>query len=87
MKQQEMRLSRPLYESLPWLYIALGIFSLVVSYAQESTLLSFVLGLPGLIALVGGIVLLLRRRDYRQMREQYQQPDALSESVGDIEKQ
>lgn len=87
MTQQEMRLSRPLYESLPWLYIALGIFALVVSYAQVSTLLSFVLGVPGVVALVGGIVVLLRRRDYRQMREQYQQPDALSESAGDIEKQ
>ena len=30
--------------------------------------MSLVLGLPGLVAVLGGIVVLLRRRDFRQMK-------------------
>jgi Flp pilus assembly protein TadB len=67
----EQRLSRPLYEALPWFYIVCGLAGLVASYLIRSGLMSFALGLPGIVALVGGIVLLLRRRDYRRMRANY----------------
>jgi hypothetical protein len=33
------------------------------------------------------MVLLLRRRDYRRMRQQYERPDALSEQAGTDQKQ
>jgi hypothetical protein len=62
------RLSRPLYEALPWIYILCGLAALVASYLHPSKMHSLVLGLPGLLALVGGVVVLLRRRDYRQMQ-------------------
>lgn len=62
------RLSRPVYEALPWIYILCGLAALVGSYFQDSRLLSLALGLPGFVAMLGGIVLLLRRRDYRQMK-------------------
>lgn len=39
---------------------------------------SLLTGLLGLVILVGGIVVLLRRRDYRDMRSQYANPDSLS---------
>jgi len=63
-----VRLSRPLYEALPWIYIFCGLAALVASYFQPSKNLSLLLGLPGLAAVLVGIVVLLRRRDYRQMQ-------------------
>ena len=79
MKTSTLRLSRPLYEGLPWIYISLGVFALIVSYGQSSQALSVLVGLPGLAALMAGLVVLLRRRDYRAMRTHYERPDALSE--------
>jgi hypothetical protein len=72
------RFSRPVYESLPWLYIACGIAALVGSYLMPSGVLSLVVGLGGLIAVLGGVVILLRRRDYRALRSEYGDPDALN---------
>jgi hypothetical protein len=79
MKTRVLRLSKPVYEGLPWAYMLGGMFALIVSYGQRSTLLSLLIGVPGLVALLGGIVVLLRRRDYRSMRTHYNRPDALSE--------
>jgi len=79
MKTNTLRLSRPLYEGLPWFYLTLGLFALIVSYGQSSSLLSLLVGLPGFVALMAGIVVLLKRRDYRAMRTHYDRPDALSE--------
>jgi hypothetical protein len=73
---REQRLARPVYESLPWIYILCGVAALAGSYFNTSRLLSFVLGLPGLLATLGGIVLLLRRRDFRRMRANYDNPDS-----------
>jgi nitrate reductase gamma subunit len=50
-----------------------------VSYAQSSRALSIVVGVPGFVAMMAGIVLLLKRRDYRTMRMHYARPDALAE--------
>jgi hypothetical protein len=53
--------------------------ALVASYLLASRGgLSLLTGLLGLVILVGGIVVLLRRRDYRDMRSQYANPDSLS---------
>jgi membrane associated rhomboid family serine protease len=62
------RLSRPVYEALPWIYILCGLAALVASWFHDSKSFSLVLGLPGLIAVVFGIVVVLRRRGYRQMK-------------------
>ena len=71
--------SRPVYEGLPWFYITCGVAALVASYLLASRGgLSLLTGLLGLVILVGGIVVLLRRRDYRDMRSQYANPDSLS---------
>ena len=75
-------LSRPIYESLPWMYLSAGALALLISYLQTSTALSLVLGLPGLLAVLAGVVVLLRRRSYRQLRAQYDAPDALDEATG-----
>jgi hypothetical protein len=72
-------LSRPVYEVLPWLYISLGLATLVASYllAARRTL-SLIVGVLGLVTLLGGIVVLLRRRDYRLLRSEYADPDSLT---------
>jgi hypothetical protein len=75
-------LSRPIYESLPWVYVSAGALALLISYLQTSTALSLVLGLPGLLVVLAGVVILLRRRGYRQLRAQYDAPDALDEATG-----
>jgi membrane associated rhomboid family serine protease len=67
----DQRLARPLYEALPWIYLLCGLAALTASYLTRSGLMSTVLGLTGLVATLGGIVLLLRRRGYRKMRADY----------------
>ena len=71
MERRKFRLSRPIYESLPWLYIGSGLLALLASYFQESRFISLILGLLGLICLLGGLVVLLRRRDFRELSANY----------------
>ncbi len=71
--------SRPVYAGLPWFYISFGIVALIASYLLAARgALSLTVGLLGFLTLLGGIVVLLRRRDYRQLRSEYANPDYLS---------
>jgi hypothetical protein len=72
------RFSRPVYEGLPWFYLACGVAALVGSYFLPSGVLSTLAGVVGLAAVLGGAVILLRRRDYRELRSQYADPDSLN---------
>ena len=81
MSPENHRLSRPVYEGLPWIYLLGGLLALSASYFQTSSTLSVVLGLPGFLALMAGAVVLLRRRAYRRLRAQYDAPDALDEAA------
>jgi len=73
-------LSRPVYEGLPWLYMACGVLALIASYLLAARgILSLLVGLLGLAGLLYGFVVLLRRRDYRALRSEYGQPDSLGE--------
>jgi UPF0716 family protein affecting phage T7 exclusion len=74
---ERRHLSRPVYEGLPWFNMGFGLLALIASYllAVHGTL-SFAVGLLGLIALVYGMVVLLRRRDFRARRAQYGDPDS-----------
>jgi len=69
-------LSRPLYEGLPWGYLLCGLLALLGSYFETSTGLSLLLGIPGLLAVLGGTVVLLRR-----LRAQYDAPEALDQAT------
>jgi hypothetical protein len=72
----DQRLARPLYEALPWVYLLCGLAALTASYlVKNSGVMSAVIGLPGLVATLGGIVVLLRRRGYRKMRADYFEGD------------
>ncbi len=66
-----MRVVRPLYEALPYAYIAVGAAAIVASYAWRVADWSGILAFFGVIAIVGGLVLVLRRRDYRIRQRHY----------------
>ena len=79
MQRPSPHFSRPLYEGLPWIYIILGLAALIASYLLAARgALSLIVGVVGLTCVVGGFVLLLRRRDYRALRSQYADPESLS---------
>jgi Flp pilus assembly protein TadB len=81
MPRSSPHFSRPVYEGLPWIYIIFGLATLIASYLLAArAVLSLLVGMLGLACVVGGFVLLLRRRDYRALRSQYADPDSLSGS-------
>ncbi len=66
-----MWLARPVYESLPYVYGLAGLACLVASWFVRPRLWSVVLLVLGAIALLGGMVVWLRRRDYRMQQAEY----------------
>jgi len=77
---ERRHLSRPVYEGLPWFYMAFGVAALGVSYLLAAHgALSFAIGVLGLAVLVYGIVVFLRRRDFRALRSEYGKPDSISD--------
>ncbi len=82
MSSAHHRLSSPVYEGLPWVYLLGGLLALAASYYQTSEGLSLIFGVPGWFAFLAGVVVLLRRRGYRRLRAEYDAPDALEEATG-----
>lgn len=66
-----LRLSNPIYESLPVLYVLAGAALLYGSYRLHTGTLSVVLLLAGAISVIAGAVVWLRRRDYRAVNAEY----------------
>jgi len=63
-----MRLTKPVYESLPWLYVAAGVLALGAGYRLRTGWLATLVSLAGVGGVVGGVAVWLRRRDYRARR-------------------
>jgi hypothetical protein len=83
MERSGRQLSRPLYEGLPWIYMGAGVAAVLGSYLLAThAVLSLIAGLIGVLAVLGGFVVLLRRRDYRTLRSQYADPDSLGRDDG-----
>ena len=66
-----MWLSRPIYELLPYLYMLIGIVLLGVAWSAQLGTLPGLLMAVGAISLLAGIVLWLRRRDFRSRQAEY----------------
>jgi hypothetical protein len=60
-----MWVSKPIYESLPYFYLAVGGISLVASMYLNYWHWPTICFVVGIGSLVGGLVLFLKRRDYR----------------------
>ena len=60
-----MWVSKPIYESLPYFYLLLGAIALAASMYVNYWYWPTISFITGLICLVAGLVVLLKRRDYR----------------------
>ncbi len=66
-----MRLSRSVYEALPYCYMLVGVGALAISFEWRAMGWSDLVAGFGLVVLVAGLVLVLRRRDYRIQKRRY----------------
>ena len=66
-----MRLPKPLYESLPFLYGLGGALLLLIGYLLRPGARSSWLSVLGFCALILSAVIWLRRRDFRASRGEY----------------
>ena len=71
MENRTVRLARPLYELLPWLYIAAGLLGFAGAWLLAGRIWSDISLVLGIACLLGGLVVLLRRREYRTSRARY----------------
>jgi hypothetical protein len=67
------QINKPLYESLPVLYAVLGAVLLWLSYRYRNTAWSTPCALAGLLGLVVGLMVWMRRRDFRATSGDYMQ--------------
>jgi hypothetical protein len=67
-----MRLARPVYESLPYVYMAIGGLAIFLFYIDDSVgpraVAAFVIGV---VVETAALTLLLRRQDYRELSREY----------------
>lgn len=66
-----MWLPRPLYEFLPYVYMLVGIGLLAAAWLIDVQTLPSIFMVVGALSLMGGLVLWLRRRDYRTRQAEY----------------
>ena len=66
-----MWLARPVYEFLPYLYMLIGVGLLTAAWFVDTSTLPSILMVIGALSLMGGLVLWLRRRDYRTRQAEY----------------
>ena len=58
--------SKPIYESLPYFYLATGAVTLMASMYLNHWYWPTICFIVGIATLVGGLVVFLKRRDFRQ---------------------
>ena len=66
-----MWIARPIYELLPYLYMVIGLALLGAAWLVDVTTLPSVFMVVGSLSLMAGLVLWLRRRDYRTRQSEY----------------
>ena len=60
-----MWVSKPIYESLPYFYLLVGTVTLSASLYVNHWMWPEICFVVGLVGLVGGLAVLLKRRDHR----------------------
>jgi hypothetical protein len=60
-----MWVSKPIYESLPYFYLSSGFISLMASMYLNHWYWPTICFVVGIGTLVGGLIVFLKRRDYR----------------------
>lgn len=63
-----MWLSKPIYEVVPYFYLLAGTIALAASLYLDYWYWPSICFVVGMFSLLGGIVVLLKRRDHRQRR-------------------
>ncbi len=66
-----MRLARPIYESLPYLYMAIGGLAIFLFYLDPVGPRAVAAFVIGVIVETAALTVLLRRRDYRELSREY----------------
>ena len=66
-----MRLTRPVYESLPYLYIAIGGLAILLFYLDPEGPRAAVAFVLGVVVEIAALTVLLRRQDYRELSREY----------------
>ena len=66
-----VHLAKPVYESMPYAYAGAGVTLMLLSYFDGRGLWSNLAAFVGLLAVIGGTVIFLKRHDYRQCRTHY----------------
>jgi hypothetical protein len=66
-----MRLARPLYESLPLLYAAIGASGVSIAYLDPERTRSIIAFGIGIVAAVAALTVFLHRQDYRALSREY----------------
>jgi len=66
-----MRLTSPVYESLPYLYMAIGALAIFLFYLDPDGPRAVVAFLIGIIAETAALTVLLRRQDDRELSREY----------------
>jgi hypothetical protein len=66
-----MWIARPIYELLPYVYMVVGAVLLGFAWFSTADTLPGVLLLLGSLSMLAGIVIWLRRKDYRTRQAEY----------------
>ena len=66
-----MRLARPIYESLPLIYVVIGALAIFLFYVNPLGFGGKAAFVIGLLALTAALTLFLRRKDYRALSREY----------------
>ena len=66
-----MRLARPVYESLPYFYMAIGGLAIYVFYLDPVGFNAVVAFMIGVLSETAALTLLLRRLDFRALSREY----------------
>jgi len=66
-----MRLARPVYEGLPYFYMAIGGLAIFLFYLDPVGLRAVIAFAIGVLAETAALTLLLRRQDFRELSREY----------------